>query len=97
MARIQRKAKKTAKKSPRYPNYKKRAAASHKAERLINKTIFKMTDEQIRRVHGDENQQKKFIEDVEYGIQQTRPTKQFIEQNPNIMIMIGKEAAHDRK
>ena len=97
MARIQRKAKKTAKKSPRYPNYKKWAAASHKAERLINRRIFKMTDEQIRRVHGDENQQKKFIEDVEYGIQRTRPTQLFLNQNSNIMVIMGKEAAQDRK
>ena len=93
MARRRQPAKKTA----RYQNYKKRAASNIKAERLINRTIFQLTDEQIRRVHGNSNERKQFIEDVEYGIQRTRPTKQFLDENPNIIILMGKEAAQDSK
>ena len=84
-------------KTPRFPHYKKRAASNIKAERLINRTIFQLTDEQIRRVHGNTQERQQFIEDVEYGIQRTRPTKQFLEENPNIIILMGKEAAQDSK
>ena len=87
----------SAKKTPRYPNYQKRAASENKAERLINQAILKVSDEQLRQVHGDENQRKQFISDVEFHFQRTRPTKLFIDQNPNIIEIMGKEAAEDRK
>ena len=86
-----------AEKVARYPNYRKRAASENKAERLINQAILKVSDEQLRQVHGDENQRKQFISDVEFHFQRTRPTKLFIDQNPNIIEIMGKEAATDRK
>ena len=87
----------SAKKSPRYPNYKKRAASENKAERLINRAIFKLSDEQIRRVYGETPDRKQFIQDAEFHFQITRPVQLFLNQNPNIMEIMGKEAAQDRK
>ena len=84
-----------AKKTPRYPHYKIRAASNIKAERLINQAIYKLSDTQLRRVYASDK--KKFIEDVEFHFQRTRPTQLFLEQNPNIIVIMGKEAAQDRK
>ena len=97
MTRISRKGKKTAKKTPRYANYKRRAASKNKAERILNRAVFKLTDEQLRRVDGDTPDRKQFITDVEFHFQRTRPTQLYLNQNPNIMVIMGKEAAQDRK
>ena len=85
----------SAKKTPRFPNYRKRAASKIKAERLLNQAIYKLSDTQLRRVHAADK--KNFIEDVEFHFQRTRPTQLFLEQNPNIIVIMGKEAAQDRK
>ena len=87
----------SAKKTPRFPNYAKRAASENKAERLINRAIFKLTDEQIRRVYGKTPDVQQFKNDVEFHFQRTRPTQLFLNQNPNIIVIMGKEAAIDRK
>ena len=86
-----------AKKTPRFPNYKKRAASQNKAEQLINRAIFQLTDEQIRRVYGTTPDRQQFKNDVEFHFQRTRPTQLFLNQNPNIIVIMGKEAAQDRK
>ena len=86
-----------AKKTPRFPNYKRRAASENKAEQLINRAIFKLSDEQIRRVYGKTPDRQQFKNDVEFHFQRTRPVQLFLNENPNIIMIMGKEAAQDRK
>ena len=87
----------SAQKTPRYPNYRKRAASNNKGEQVINRAIFQLSDEQIRRVFGASPDRQEFKKDVEFHFQRTRPVQLFIDQNPNIIMIMGKEAAQDRK
>ena len=86
----------SAKKTPRFPHYAKRAAAKCNTTRAANRIIFKMSDDEVRRVHGSNEEREAFIADVKENLPPTRQTSKFLRKKKMILIM-GREAFNDRK
>ena len=86
----------SAKKTPRFPHYAKRAAAKCNTTRAANRIIFKMSDDEVRRVHGSNEEREAFIADVKEHLPPTRQTSKFLRKKKMILIM-GREAFNDRK
>ena len=87
---------KSAKKMPRYPHYKKRAASKCNTTRVANRSILEMSDDEVRRVHGDNEAREAFVADVKKSLPPTRQTTKFLRKKKLILIM-GREAFNDRK
>ena len=86
----------SAKKTPRFPNYAKRANSKCNTTRIANRYIHKMSDEEVRRVHGSTEEREAFIAEVKENLPSTRQTTKFLRKKKMILIM-GREAYNDRK
>ena len=88
---------KSAKKMARFPNYKKRANSKINTVRVANRFIRTLSDTEIKKVHQNASSKTEFINHVVQNLPPTRQTKKFLEQNPNLILIMGQEAFTDRK
>ena len=88
---------KSAKKMPRRPCFKRRAAAKHNTERVVNKILQRMPRSGIKRIRGPPETQLELQLSVEKKMIKTRATKKYLQEHQNMIKTIAREHDHESK
>ena len=83
-------------KTPRRPLFKKRAAADAHQERVINSIFQRMPDRGLKRMR-EEAKRDECCESVQKKIRKTRANEKWLNENPEMIRIIGEEHLQERK
>ena len=88
---------KSAKKIPRRPCFKRRAAAEHHAEIVINRILQRMPASGVKRIRGPPEAQLELQHSVEKKMAKTRATVKFLKENKQLISTIAQEHFQESK